>query len=225
MVFSADIKAESFITNKQELIKIISEDETREIGLSQKLKAENAAISKEKPYFEIAIPNAFSFSDVVMRLETFDGINDSLIINDTYSLDIDSLEAALQHQRSVAKSKRRVLFLPKDLEQTPHQQLKDLIDRFQPIDCHYLDSLDIDPEIIQNSVVLVKGNQGAFMNRIAHYLKLKHHRTKINVDLSALRKNIHLLKDQLPENTMSLVMVKANAYGTGIIKTTSLLKA
>ena len=225
VVFSADIKAETFITNKQELIKIISEDQTREVGLSQKLKAENASISKRvASYFEIAIPNAFSFSDVAMRLETFDGINDSLIINDTYSLDIDSLEAALQHQRSVAKSMRRVLFLPKDLEQTPHQELKDLIDRFQPIDCHYLDSLDIDPEIIQNSVVLVKGNQGSFMNRIAHYLKLKHHRTKINVDLSALRKNIHLLKDQLPENTMSLVMVKANAYGTGIIKTASFVE-
>ena len=225
VVFSADSKAQNFVTNEQELIKVILEDQTSEVGLSQKLKAENAAISKRvASHFEITIPKAFAFSDVVMRLETFDGINDSLIINDTYSLDIDSLEAALQYQSSVAKSKRRVLFLPKDLEQTPHHDIKNIIDRFHPIDCHYLDSLEIDPEIIQDSVVLVKGNQGAFMNNIAHYLKLKHHRTKINVDLSALRKNIHLLKGLLPENTMSLIMVKANAYGTGIIKTASFVE-
>lgn len=225
VVFSADSKAQNFVTNEQELIKVILEDQTSEVGLSQKLKAENAAISKRvASHFEITIPKAFAFSDVVMRLETFDGINDSLIINDTYSLDIDSLEAALQYQISVAKSKRRVLFLPKDIEQTPHHDIKNIIDRFHPIDCHYLDSLEIDPEIIQDSVVLVKGNQGAFMNNIAHYLKLKHHRTKINVDLSALRKNIHLLKGLLPENTMSLIMVKANAYGTGIIKTASFVE-
>ena len=225
VVFSADSKAQNFVTNEQELIKVILEDQTSEVGLSQKLKAENAAISKRvASHFEITIPKAFAFSDVVMRLETFDGINDSLIINDTYSLDIDYLEAALQYQSSVAKSKRRVLFLPKDLEQTPHHDIKNIIDRFHPIDCHYLDSLEIDPEIIQDSVVLVKGNQGAFMNNIAHYLKLKHHRTKINVDLSALRKNIHLLKGLLPENTMSLIMVKANAYGTGIIKTASFVE-
>ena len=225
VVFSADSKAQNFVTNEQELIKVILEDQTSEVGLSQKLKAENAAISKRvASHFEITIPKAFAFSDVVMRLETFDGINDSLIINDTYSLDIDSLEAALQYQRSVAKSKRRVLFLPKDLEQTPNHDFKNLINRFHPIDCHYLDSLEIDPEIIQESVVLVKGNHGAFMNSIAHYLKLKHHRTKINVDLSALRKNIHLLKGLLPENTMSLIMVKANAYGTGIIKTASFVE-
>ena len=225
VVFSADSKAQNFVTNEQELIKVILEDQTSEVGLSQKLKAENAAISKRvASHFEITIPKAFAFSDVVMRLETFDGINDSLIINDTYSLDIDSLEAALQYQSSVAKSKRRVLFLPKDLEQTPHHDIKNIIDRFHPIDCHDLDSLEIDPAIIQDSVVLVKGNQGAFMNNIAHYLKLKHHRTKINVDLSALRKNIHLLKGLLPENTMSLIMVKANAYGTGIIKTASFVE-
>ena len=225
VVFSADSKAQNFVTNEQELIKVFLEDPTSEVGLSQKLKAENAAISKRvASHFEITIPKAFAFSDVVMRLETFDGINDSLIINDTYSLDIDSLEAALQYQSSIAKSKRRVLFLPKDLEQTPHHDIKNIIDRFHPIDCHYLDSLEIDPEIIQDSVVLVKGNQGAFMNNIAHYLKLKHHRTKINVDLSALRKNIHLLKGLLPENTMSLIMVKANAYGTGIIKTASFVE-
>jgi alanine racemase len=225
VVFSADSKAQNFVTNEQELIKVILEDQTSEVGLSQKLKAENAAISKRvASHFEITIPKAFAFSDVVMRLETFDGINDSLIINDTYSLDMDSLEAALQYQRSVAKSKRRVLFLPKDLEQTPNHDIKNLINRFHPIDCHYLDSLEIDPEIIQESVVLVKGNHGAFMNSIAHYLKLKHHRTKINVDLSALRKNIHLLKGLLPENTMSLIMVKANAYGTGIIKTASFVE-
>ena len=92
VVFSADSKAQNFVTNEQELIKVILEDQTSEVGLSQKLKAENAAISKRvASHFEITIPKAFAFSDVVMRLETFDGINDSLIINDTYSLDIDSL--------------------------------------------------------------------------------------------------------------------------------------
>ena len=46
-----------------------------------------------------------------MRLEVKDGINDSVLINDAYNLDLNSLALALDYLHSVALSRRRTLVL------------------------------------------------------------------------------------------------------------------
>ena len=44
-----------------------------------------------------------------MRLETFDGIRNTTIINDAYNLDEDSLRYALEYQLANAKGQKRIL--------------------------------------------------------------------------------------------------------------------
>ena len=221
-VFQLESKIDDFWSGNKGIIKLSSagfQSSLAALGFMDYLKEENALLAiGVASYFEVEIPKDVRFSDVAMRLETYDGIHNSLVINDTYSLDKESLEAALQYQSTLAKSMKRVLLLPSDIT-LPKYEIDTLLESYAPITCHFVDDLNMDETSLHNAVILIKGNAGAFMNKLAHRLKLKHHRTRINVNLSALRRNIHALKELLPKQTKSLVMVKANAYGTGMKRT------
>ncbi len=221
-VFQLECKVDDFYTGNNRVINLSSADflsSLESLGFQDQLKEENAILAMGVArYFDVDIPEQIQFSDVSMRLETFDGIHDSLVINDTYSLDKESLEVALKYQSILARSKKRILLLPKEVT-IPKHEIETLLERYAPVICHFSNELTIEESSIENSVVLVKGNAESSMNKVAHLLKLKQHRTQINVNLSALRKNIHILKDILPKRTKSLVMVKANAYGTGMKRT------
>tara|TARA_B100000674_G_scaffold114010_1_gene85278 strand:+ start:337 stop:2619 length:2283 start_codon:yes stop_codon:yes gene_type:complete len=226
-VFQPETKTDDFFSGNKGVIKLSSsgfQSSLTALGFQDKIKEENAIMAMGvADYFGIDIPKDIRFSDLAMRLETFDGIHNSLVINDTYSLDIESLDAALQYQRSIAKSKNRVLLLPKEV-MLPKDEIESLLERYAPLTCHFSNELNLPASDLNDAVVLVKGNAESSMNKIAHLLKVKQHRTKINVNLSALRKNIHSLKDILPKQTKSLVMVKANAYGTGMKRTALFLE-
>jgi alanine racemase len=226
-VFQLASKIDDFWSGNKGVVKLLAADFQswlNELGFLDQLKEDNAIMAMGVANFFDVEPNEdILFSDLVMRLETFDGIHGSLVINDTYSLDKESLEAALQYQSRLAKSKKRLLLLPKEVT-LPKHEIEALLERYAPVNCHFTDELNLEESSLSNAVVLVKGNAGSSMNKVAHQLKLKHHRTKINVNLSALRKNIHALKDLLPEQTKSLVMVKANAYGTGMKRTSMFIE-
>ena len=226
-VFQIESKIDDFSSGNKGVIKLFSSDfqsSLTALGFQDKIKEENAIMAMGvADYFGVEVPEDIRFSDLVMRLETFDGVHNSLVINDTYSLDIESLEAALQYQRALAQSRNRVLLLPKEV-MLPKDEIESLLERYAPLTCHFSNELNLPASNLNDAVVLVKGNAESSMNKIAHLLKVKQHRTKINVNLSALRKNIHSLKDILPQQTKSLVMVKANAYGTGMKRTALFLE-
>ena len=157
------------------------------------------------------------FPDLAMRLESYDGIDNSIVINDTYGLDLHSLETSLQYQLSVAQGKRKIVLLPKAGNMDESGTIK-VLNRYQPDAFYFIESIDDINFSLNNSIVLVKGGKESFMNKIAGQLKLKRHRTKIEVNLTAIRKNLHLIKSRLEDHTKCLVMVKANAYGSGLIK-------
>ncbi|MGB1647358.1 MAG: alanine racemase, partial [Crocinitomicaceae bacterium] len=155
--------------------------------------------------------------DLAMRLESFDGVENSVILNDTYSFDLESLETSLQYLSSLEKGKKRIVLLPQ-MDNSKNKGIIELFKKYQIDDYHFIKSKSDITFSLSHSTVLVVGGKGSNMNRIAGQLKLKHHRTKIEINLNAIRKNIHLVKDRLSSNTKCLVMVKANAYGTGLIK-------
>ena len=216
-IISSGINSE--LTTKVISTSIFSE-ELATLDFNEDLKKKNTSLALGiARYFGVVIPKErIEIRDVAMRLETFEGIQNSLIINDTYSLDLESLEAALQYQIAIAKGKKRVVLLPEEHGISQPELLK-VLNRYAP-DAYYFISESYKLEAsIENNVILLKGNKQSWMGKMANNLKVKHHRTKINVNLSALRKNIHLLKDRIPSDTKILVMVKANAYGTGLAKT------
>ncbi|EKC77536.1 hypothetical protein LEA_04132 [human gut metagenome] len=60
---------------------------------------------------EFPAPSFASAPEVAMRLEVKEGINDSVLINDAYNLDLNSLALALDYLHNVALSRRRTLIL------------------------------------------------------------------------------------------------------------------
>ena len=209
-----------FKGDNHEKIQISSfKKELQELGFTQMIKKVNAAICLNVASFfkvNVALEKGM-LPDLAMRLESFDGVENSIILNDTYSFDLESLETSLQYLSSSEKGKKRIVLLPQK-DNSNNKGIIELLKKYQIDEYHFIKSKSDITFSFSNSIILVVGGKGSNMNRIAGQLKLKQHRTKIEINLNAIRKNIHRVKDRLSSDTKCLVMVKANAYGTGLIK-------
>ena len=220
VVYESQVYSEIF--NQQEHYNISMSDYKKELDqldVKETAKKINASICLfSATYFGVNVDlKKGYFPDLAMRMESYEGIENTTIINDTYSLDLESLKASLQYLNSLAKTKKKIVLLPKEGIENKQEAL-DLMSQNGVVEYHFIDSIkDIDFPI-DDTVILVKGGKTSKMNKIAGQLKLKHHRTKIEIDLSAIRKNIHLIKDKMSIDTKCLIMVKANAYGTGLVR-------
>ncbi len=184
-------------------------------------------------------------SPVAMRMEVKEGINNSLIINDSYNSDINSLTIALdfQSRRAAAKGMRRTLILS-DIYQTGlppatlyrkvadiilHKGIERLIG-IGPIisDNAYLFNLEkefypsteqfleqLDPQTFHNELILIKGAREFHFELISETLELKQHETILEVNLDAIVHNYNLFKSKLRPDTKTICMVKAFGYGVG----------
>jgi Alr-MurF fusion protein len=162
---------------------------------------------------------------LAMRLETYEGVNNNTIINDTYNLDLDALKHSLEFQVSIAKNRPRALII--GLHDKNPSILEKIYAIAQPFQLDQIQVVYLSEEpvfTIENSVVLIKGTRKANMQKWAMQLKLKKHKTQIEINLSALRHNLLQYKDLVDKNTKMLVMVKAQAYGSGLIKTAQFIE-
>lgn len=179
------------------------------IALS-KLMLENAKLIKER------IP---TLPQLALRMETFEGINGNTIINDTYNLDVDALTHSLEFQLRIAGTRKRVVIIGLDDENTIRKpEIERIVEPFKPEFVHIISQNEQLPQIFENSVILIKGTRKANMQRLAKQFRLKNHKTFIEIDLSAVRKNIMVFKNKLQPETKILAMVKAQSYGSGVEK-------
>lgn len=154
-----------------------------------------------------------------MRLETFDGINNNLILNDAYNLDIDSLRHALEYQQISAAEKPRVVIIGITREEAKQEVwIRELVESFSPDSfiLHYSDQ--IFDHSFKGSSILIKGSRKAKMELIAGNFKRQKHQTFLQIDFGAIRNNIRVFKSHLSNETKLLCMVKASSYGSDAIK-------
>jgi len=160
-----------------------------------------------------------SLPRLAMRLESFEGINGNTIINDTYNLDLDALVHSLEYQLRVAANRKRVVIIGLDQESLSKKaQIEALIAPFKPDQLLFVHPPSVLPEQFTDSVVLIKGTRKADMQRYARSFRLKNHTTFVEVNLSAVRHNLAVLKAGLLPSTKILAMVKAQSYGSGLEK-------
>jgi Alr-MurF fusion protein len=163
-----------------------------------------------------AIP---SLPRLAMRLETYEGVNNNLIINDTYNLDLDALKHSLEFQASIANKRPRVLIIGLHEQDLPMlEKIYSIAKPFNLNEIHVMNSGDEPSFTFENSVVLIKGTRKSNMQTWAMHLKRRKHKTQIEVNLSALRHNLIEYKESLQKQTKILVMVKAQAYGSGLVR-------
>ena len=179
------------------------------IALS-KLLLENTKLIKER------IP---TLPQLALRMETFEGINGNTIINDTYNLDLDALTHSLEFQLRSAGNRKRVVIIGLDAENSLLKaELERIVEAFKPDFLHIISQNEQLPQSFENSVILIKGTRKANMQRLAKQFRLKNHKTFVEIDLSAVRKNIMVFKSKLQPETKILAMVKAQSYGSGVEK-------
>ena len=185
-------------------------------------------------------PDLSQLQPVAMRLEVKQGISNSIIIDDSYSADLQSLSIALDHLRSVAGNRKRMLILSDILQSgkgvyeevarmvgnaeiehfvgigealSSHRSLFDQSSTFFGSVEELLDNLaTID---IADHALLIKGNRASRMERISHRLEQHSHTTVLEVDLRAMVNNINYFRSQIGSSTQLVAMVKASSYGAG----------
>lgn len=155
------------------------------------------------------------------RQEVFEGINNNLIINDAYNIDIDALEQALEYQFASKEKEKKYVVL--DLNYVKEQQKEavlKLVDRYQPDGVFVIenDKIPDDLKTISNASILFKGSFRSNLSELVKQFKNRKHETWVSFDLKAIQHNLKYLQSLMNPGTHTLVMVKASSYGTGDVK-------
>jgi len=198
------------------------------LSLGQKAPAIQEGLSHLKP--------------VDMRLTLKPGINDSLLIDDTYNNDLAGLRVALEFLSQQRPKRSKILILSDLLQQglpekiytevaelirsygidriigvgTEIQRLEKLVElpttTFESTEL-LLQKLDLDQ--FQNDLILLTGARSFAFEKIVNRLQQRIHGTTLEINLNALTHNFNFYKRLLAPSTRVMVMVKAFAYGGG----------
>jgi len=195
------------------------------------------------------IPN---LPNIDMRLQQVLGINGNQLILDYYNTDIDSLRIALDFVNQQKVNKELVIVLS-DIEQnslsdnklykkideilnsasvsrvitigekiTKHiRGIQFKVDRFENT-ASFLKTYPF--HSLRNSTILLKGARNFKFEQIADFLKVKNHRTVLEVNLSQIQRNFDHIKETIGRKTKIMTMVKALAYGSGGYQISKLLE-
>ena len=184
---------------------------------------------------------------ISMRLEILEGRNHSVIVNDTYSLDINSLSAALNFLDTQTQMTKKTLILS-DFEQVGKLTEEDFRRLNAQLKRHHISRLlavgscfesykevfDLEeqlffhdtadllahlPELpISYEIILVKGARNFHFEQVVTALQHKTHLTIMQVNLPALAYNLNFHRNRLRPDTKIVAMVKASSYGLGDVE-------
>lgn len=188
---------------------------------------------------------------VEMRLKVKNGINNTTLIDDSYSSDFQSLKIALDFLESQKQYKKKTLILS-DIFQSglSDEELYSNVSQlvisnkiarvigigetiskfknkflnavmFKKTD-DFLDQLDSLP--FGSETILIKGARTFHFEKIVAALEEKTHETVLEINLNSISHNLNFFKSKLKKKTKIMVMVKAFGYGNGGFEIAKLLE-
>lgn len=190
---------------------------------------------------------------VEMRLELKEAINDCLLINDGYSLDLNSLVIALDFIQQEKQHAKKTLVMS-DIMQTGiidaelYEGVAKLIegkniskfigigsalcrnkDKFENMDASFFETTNdfLKHYLFSNfnsETILLKGARMFEFERIAKVLQRKTHQTVMEVNLQALVSNLNYFRSRITPKTKIMAMVKAFSYGAGNVEIANTLQ-
>ncbi len=181
---------------------------------------------------------------VPMRLEIVEGYGSTVIINDCYNSDYNSLSVALSHLASLSVEGGRAVILSdiigsmksdNELYEEVAQLLNScnvnkiiaigekigycLKDKITGTLSSYTTTEEflnnLTSNTFYNTTLLIKGCRKFGFERIVERLQYKQHKSVIEVNLDALVYNCRYYRSLLPNGTKMVAMVKAMGYGSG----------
>lgn len=188
---------------------------------------------------------------IEMRLQVKNGINNTTIIDDSYSSDYQSLKIALDFLESQKQHRKKTLILSdifqsglsNDQLYANVQQLLeannitrifvigDKISEYKSTfpNCtaynttqNFIDDFDLLD--FSNESILVKGARSFKFEEIVSLLEEKTHETVLEINLNAISLNLNYFRSRLNPNVKLMVMVKAFGYGSGGFEIAKLLE-
>lgn len=179
---------------------------------------------------------------VDMRLTLKPGINDSLIIDDTYNNDLAGLKVALEFLSQQRPKRSKILIISDLLQQGLPEKIYSEVGEL--VQSYGLDQIigvgsevkrleilfpekaktyasteqllqQLDPENFQNDLLLITGARSFAFEKVVNRLQQRIHGTTLEINLNALTHNFNFYKRQIKPGTKLMVMVKAFAYGGG----------
>jgi len=161
------------------------------------------------------IESLSELNSLALRMETYDGINDNIIINDTYNLDLESLQQSLEYQLTHSNGKDRIVIIGlTEGDRSKEDNIRTIITNYKPEQIIFFYPSDKFDFHFEGKSILIKGTRLAKMERIARELKKINHQTYLEIDLKCIRHNINFTKSLLKESTKLLCMIKAHSYGS-----------
>ncbi len=194
-----------------------------------------------------------SFQPVAMRLEVKEGINDSIILNDSYNSDVNSLSIALDYLNEVAAGRERTLILSPILQSGVSDEelyravakvvassgverlicVGDQIASYSELFECSADFYSSTEELLvhltlddyASRAILLKGNRNSRFERVSHRLERKSHTTSLEVNLESMLHNLNYFRSKIRPSTKLIAMVKASSYGLGDYEIAQLLES
>jgi alanine racemase len=188
---------------------------------------------------------------VEMRLKVKNGINNTTLIDDSYSSDFQSLKIALDFLESQKQHKKKTLILS-DIFQSGLSNdalyarvsqliisnkihrvigIGETISEFKNkfVNCTTFNSTtdfinSFDKLTFENETLLIKGARSFEFEQIVALLEEKTHETVLEINLNAISHNLSFYKSKLKPATKLMVMVKAFGYGSGGFEIAKLLE-
>lgn len=191
---------------------------------------------------------------VDMRLQLKQGINNCIIINDTYSADITSLHIVLNFFQQQSQNQNHTVILSDFIEsgksdEELYTEIASAVEhygvqRLIAIGEHIYKIADHLPATIQlsyftttedfirqfrsslfsNETILIKGARKFQFERIIPLFDERVHQTQLEINLSAITHNLKQYRKLLLPKTKVMAMVKAFAYGSGGAEIASVLQ-
>ncbi|MEG2491393.1 MAG: alanine racemase [Alistipes sp.] len=198
------------------------------------------------------VPSPMREPSLAMRLEVKEGINHSVLINDAYNLDLNSLAIALDYLHTIALGRLKTLVLSdipqsglsgeelygRVAEMVMRAGVEKLIGIGSLIKRHgslfacekeFYGSTEecirrINRADIADRAMLLKGSRDFRFEKLAHALERKSHTTVLEVDLDAMIHNLNYFRSKLRFETRLVAMVKAGSYGAGDFEVAQMLQ-
>lgn len=185
-----------------------------------------------------------SLPQLAMRLEYKAGIKNSILINDFYNSDLESLKIALEHLSNQKQKKNKSVILSDITESNLppvalYQEVASLlsshsIDKligigdsitknqhfFNVKEKHFFDDTksfeaSFNDLDFKDEVILLKGARSFELEKISQLLEAKTHETVLEVNLSHVVHNLNYFRSLLKPKVKIMCMVKAFSYGSG----------
>ncbi len=179
---------------------------------------------------------------VAMRMEVKPGIEQSVIIDDSYNADLESLQAALEQLKSLPNKEKMVILsglndsleahevYPRIGQMLADHEVTELVGIGDEVSAHasqlpvpskrfFSDVNEFwsqtKPEGFRQKAILIKGSRKYKLENLSRRLQAQKHETVLEIDLHKMLENLRYFRSQLQESTKVMVMVKAFSYGSG----------